>query len=148
MHSFHPPHHTKAPDSKVHGANMGPTLALSGPDGPPVGPMNLAIRAFIVSRCSDVAVKNRHPTGRQGHSQATHDSFNLSHGFLRQDRLYLEIKLLKLIHETIFSYFCRLSCNKNIPTKFAREFNIFTVLIILSGTTSLTWFDLDWDMEK
>ena len=33
------------PDSKVHGANMGPTWVLSVPDGPHVGPMNLAIRA-------------------------------------------------------------------------------------------------------
>ena len=31
------------PDSKVHGANMGPTWVLSTPDGPHVGPMNLAI---------------------------------------------------------------------------------------------------------
>ena len=31
------------PDSKVHEANMGPTWALSAPDGPHVGPMNLAI---------------------------------------------------------------------------------------------------------
>ena len=32
------------PDSKVHGANMGPTWVLSAPDGPYVGPMYLAIR--------------------------------------------------------------------------------------------------------
>ena len=32
------------PDSKVHGANMGPTWALSAPSGPHLGPMNLAIR--------------------------------------------------------------------------------------------------------
>ena len=31
-------------DSKVHGANMGPTWVLSAPDGPHVGPVNLAIR--------------------------------------------------------------------------------------------------------
>ena len=31
------------PDNKVHGANMGPTWVLSAPDGPHVGPMNLAI---------------------------------------------------------------------------------------------------------
>ena len=36
-------HHLR--DSKVHGANMGPTWALSAPDGPHVGPMNIAIRA-------------------------------------------------------------------------------------------------------
>ena len=32
------------PDSKVHGANMGPTWVLSAPDWPHVGLMNLAIR--------------------------------------------------------------------------------------------------------
>ena len=32
------------PDNKVHWANMGPTWVLSAPDGPHVGPMNLAIR--------------------------------------------------------------------------------------------------------
>ena len=32
------------PDSKVHGANMGPTWVLSAPNRPHVGPMNLAIR--------------------------------------------------------------------------------------------------------
>ena len=35
------------PDSKVHGANMGPTWVLSAPDGPHVGPMNLAVREHI-----------------------------------------------------------------------------------------------------
>ena len=34
---------TKIPDSKVHRTNMGPTWVLSAPDGPYVGPMNLAI---------------------------------------------------------------------------------------------------------
>ena len=31
-------------ESKVHWANMGPTRVLSAPDGPHIGPMNLAIR--------------------------------------------------------------------------------------------------------
>ena len=35
------------PDSKVHGANMGPTWVLSAPDGPHVGPMNLAITGTL-----------------------------------------------------------------------------------------------------
>ena len=39
------------PDSKVHGANMGPIWVLSAPDGPHVGPMNLAIRAFVAGSC-------------------------------------------------------------------------------------------------
>ena len=32
------------PDSRVHGVSMGPTWALSAPDGPCVGPMNHAIK--------------------------------------------------------------------------------------------------------
>ena len=39
------------PDSQVHGANKGPTWFLSAPEGPNVGPMNLAIRV-----CRDVNV--------------------------------------------------------------------------------------------
>ena len=34
----------RVPDSKVDGADMGPTWVLSAPDGPHGGPMNLAIR--------------------------------------------------------------------------------------------------------
>ena len=36
-------------DSKVHGANMGPTWVLLAPDGPHIGPMNLAIRGAYPS---------------------------------------------------------------------------------------------------
>ena len=39
----------KYPDSKIRGANMGPTWVLFAPDGPHVGPMNLAIRIAPVS---------------------------------------------------------------------------------------------------
>ena len=35
------------PDSKVHGANMGPIWVLSALNGPHVGPMNLAIRSVV-----------------------------------------------------------------------------------------------------
>ena len=38
------------PDSKVHGANIGPTWALSAPDRPHVGPRKLAIREACLSR--------------------------------------------------------------------------------------------------
>ena len=40
------------PDGKVHGAIMGPTWVLSAPDGPHVGPMNLAIREAIADYTS------------------------------------------------------------------------------------------------
>ena len=40
-----------SPDSKVHGANMGPTWALLALDGPHVGSMNLAIRVMQWTWC-------------------------------------------------------------------------------------------------
>ena len=33
----------KAPDSKVHGANMGPIWGRQNPDGPHIGPTNFTI---------------------------------------------------------------------------------------------------------
>ena len=36
------------PDSKDHGANMGPTWVLLAPSGPHVDPMNLALRVWIL----------------------------------------------------------------------------------------------------
>ena len=48
------------PDSKVHGANMGPTWVLSAPDGPHVGPTNFAIRDdfFAISRSGPCSHSN------------------------------------------------------------------------------------------
>ena len=43
----------RIPDSKVHGANMGPTWVLSAPDGPHVGPMNLAMRDKLNRRIDE-----------------------------------------------------------------------------------------------
>ena len=40
-----------APGSKVPGANMEPTWALSAPDGPHVAPRNLAIRGWYTFFC-------------------------------------------------------------------------------------------------
>ena len=57
--------HDIIPDSKVHGANMGPTWVLSAPDGPHVGPMNLAIRdcnaIFIFLSQADTLFMSSHP---------------------------------------------------------------------------------------
>ena len=39
-----------SPDSKVHGVNMGHTWVLSAPDGPNVGPMNLALGVPLLRR--------------------------------------------------------------------------------------------------
>ena len=46
------------PDSKVHGANMGPIWVLSAPDGPHVGPMNFAIRVRLPNTCAMSVSRN------------------------------------------------------------------------------------------
>ena len=46
--SVHVARWSNSPDSKVHGADMGPTWVLSAPDGPQVGPMNLTIRDALL----------------------------------------------------------------------------------------------------
>ena len=45
------------PASKVHGANMGPTWVLSAPDGPNVGPMNVAIRVVQYNMIMNTALQ-------------------------------------------------------------------------------------------
>ena len=40
------------PDSKIHGANMGPTWVLSAPDGHHVGPMNLSGIILMMCYCA------------------------------------------------------------------------------------------------
>ena len=56
----------KYPDSKVHGANMGPTWVLSSPDGPHVGPMNLAIRALASMPSAMANQIDKFSTKKQG----------------------------------------------------------------------------------
>ena len=41
-----------SPDSKVHGANMGPSWGRQDPVGPHVGPMNFALWGFTRSNVS------------------------------------------------------------------------------------------------
>ena len=62
------------PDSKVHKANMGPTWVLSAPDGPHVGPMNLAIRVCFMLCCGQVMID--YTLILQGYSNGTGASYN------------------------------------------------------------------------
>ena len=59
----------KSPDSKIHGANMGPTWVLSAPDGPHVGAINLAIRVNM-----KVAYVHWCPVAPRSQPVAVHDS--------------------------------------------------------------------------
>ena len=84
-------------DNKVHGANMGPIWGLSAPDGPHVGPMNLAIRVMMATQGALWCICNVFKAGYNdgdplllwckihwgvGHDQFVHlfiQSFNIQH---------------------------------------------------------------------
>ena len=50
------PHPHPSPDREVQGDNMGPTWVLSAPDGTPVAPMNLVIRAVYAITHGDIVL--------------------------------------------------------------------------------------------
>ena len=53
----HLPETSGTPDSKVHGANMGPTWVLSAPDGPMLAPLTLLSgRSFNTMACGQLLV--------------------------------------------------------------------------------------------
>ena len=54
------------PDSKVHGANMGPIWGWQDPGGPHVGPMNFALWAVLLIPLYDAAWK----TGTEADKQS------------------------------------------------------------------------------
>ena len=66
------------PDSKVYGANMGPSWDLSASDGPHVGPMNLAIRVgssyqyTIIASSNVLAPSMPQATTRTSYDMAQH----------------------------------------------------------------------------
>ena len=62
---------TNCSDSKVHGANMRPTWVLSAPDGPHVGPMNLAVRVVIDKRTHGQHRQRQYPGATTGLGQNT-----------------------------------------------------------------------------
>ena len=70
--------HINIPDSKVHGAIMGPTWVMSVPDGPHVGPMNLAIRdVYSVSQLLTKAMNqgmSRHSFAQRTTAKKTNKS--------------------------------------------------------------------------
>ena len=82
-HRSHPVEMKGFPDSKVHGANMGPIWGRQGPGGPHVGPMNFAIWGLywhiytVLCRYSTV---NFHPKSSQmtPHSSSVRARYGMS----------------------------------------------------------------------
>ena len=53
----------ESPDSRVHGANMGPIWGRQDPGGPHVGPMNFAIFSIIVGSENVIClIESNHPS--------------------------------------------------------------------------------------
>ena len=85
--SMHRKNHTSIYlDSKVHEANMGPTWVLLAPEGPHVGPMNLASRV-----CNDLF----HYTQLATSLQTPHSMWN-DRMYIQQGK-YISISLISMI---------------------------------------------------
>ena len=74
------------PDSKLYGANMGPTWVLSAPDGPHGGPTNLAIWDLMVeasialcdNEICNISLKEDNTTSMDNGNTETPRSTNLN----------------------------------------------------------------------
>ena len=87
------------PDSKVHGANMRPTWVLSAPEGPNVGPMDLAIRDGLISG----HIANSCRKSGLNHS-LTGNEANVVASFLsHENKWFMSLKLFQLLHVKIKS---------------------------------------------
>ena len=74
------------PDSKVHGANMGPNWVLSAPEGPHVGPINLAIRDVDRNnRVINILTTSKHMVTRHGNPDSKVHGANMGPIWGRQD---------------------------------------------------------------
>ena len=101
------------PDSKVRGANMGPTWVLSAPERPHVGPMNLVISAVTsllwmrkTSPCHDVIM-------------ILHRWCTLSTAVVMDTRpvlLILPLVLMTALGQTDIDYFCPADLNCRCTT--------------------------------
>ena len=116
------------PDNKVHGYNMGPTWVLSTPDGPHVGPMNLAIRDgnhTLSSRWKIPLFPFRHNWVRL-------------HKYVTQWRQGKHCQLLRqMVPELPFS------CKKAVNF---RLFFAFLFVLVIQLTREFSWFGLWRDL--
>ena len=78
------------PDSKVHGANMGPTLVLSTPDGPHVGPMNFAIWVAMQIHDSDSKQLNCHTKQCILHTKTRYSTGHCLKPYISSNRFYFD----------------------------------------------------------
>ena len=139
-------------DSKVYGANMGLTWVLTAPDGPHVGPMNLAIRdregeiwrahivagreklrtVHILENAIDVASIKRREVYSQGNAYGDYgQSCNI--------HIILAIQYRQALHNCTFQLLSYWSCsNLNNTEKPSLSYipNLKSNLLICSGSVS------------
>ena len=93
------------PDSKVYGANMGPTWVMPAPDGPHVGPINLAVGAVLNTQAAFLSNGFEYIVGE------------CSHGMRHGGGIFIQLsvaictyvqanQLLAVVSKTQMSWFC------------------------------------------
>ena len=109
------------PDSKVHGANMGPTWVLSAPDRPHVGPVNLAIRESNASIPCPLTTTLMMPWTWGPQQYSPSHNFSMETISLYTSNLHMLFKLAAMLLSTQFFYGNNTlyTCNLHISFKMA-----------------------------
>ena len=104
------------PDSKVRGTNMEPTWVLSAPDGPHIGPMNLAIKDGIPWRPYCRNNRECHPGHHYYHGAQPLSQINANH-FQEQRALVMLVDCMYgcLILKRVAEAWLTTGCQDNSP---------------------------------
>ena len=128
------------PDGKGHGPNMGPTWALSAPDGPHVGPMNLAISDTVCGRtCKvDLVAINDNNTDWCSYINSSEGSVNVYRG----EAAASHDDVIKWKHFRVTGPLCG---NSPVTGEFpsqrpvTRSFDVFFDLRLNEGMSKQSW---------
>ena len=130
------------PDSKVHGANMGPTWVRSTPGGPHVVPMNLAIRDSYWCPDDDTSSHHIYPVILEYSSISSRQDPGEPHGGPMNFALWVILPTdintwLLAPSDIVFDMSCefshhfipRDSCSSNVPVSWVILSNLIHLMI-------------------
>ena len=108
------------PDSKVHGANMGPIWGRQDPGGPNVGPMNFAIwvgiqLSTVTTRSSIIAFNTAEITTQQRSHIKLTDQTPLWSSHTKSNRLCIRSKTAQSEVRLIFCWYWGILDDQDIP---------------------------------
>ena len=136
-------HLISIPDNKVRGANMGPIWGRQGPDGPHVGPMNVAIVIVSTKVLLSVVHFCQRPT-LKGYSW-------FSYIYITQV-FFQSVLLSKTFYSKYFVLWYSIDVVSNISNCLSSKERVFVYLFMKIDQklpqTDLLWLNLEWSFLR